>query len=405
MLSLSISKNDRLLYHRAIGDLKIAGTTTIKATPDTKYRIGSVSKMFTSVIIFQLIEEKKLTLTTPLATFFPQIPNAASITIGQMLNHHSGIHDFTHDSTFREWMLKPHTEKQLVDIICSSPATFEPGTKGEYSNSNFVLLGFIIEKVTGATYENQLTKRIIRKIGLKNTAYGKAINAKAGEAASYHFSNASWEEYPESDMSVPGGAGAIISTPDDLNRFLNALFGGKLINDASLQTMTTITEGYGYGIFKNPFNKLFSYGHNGRIDGFVSDIAFFPKDSMSFAIVANGINYDLNSIVIGVLSIYYNMPYTIPSFKTIKVSPEILAAYEGNYSSKEIPIKFTVKVDDGVLTAQASGQSAFPLEALSESKFQFDAAGIEINFHKSSANKVDSLTIVQGGHALGFSKD
>jgi CubicO group peptidase (beta-lactamase class C family) len=400
-----ISKNGKELYSRSIGYAAIKGSKKIKAASDTKYRIGSVSKMFTAAMIFQLVEEKKLSLSTPLADFFPQIPNAKTITIGNILNHHSGIHDFTRDSTYMDWMTLPRTHEQMVAAIVAGTPSFLPGEKGEYSNSNYVLLGYIIEKVTGDSYDKELNKRIISKLGLKNTYYGSKMDLKRKEASSFEYDGGKWVEGPETDMSIPGGAGAIVSNPKDLSIFIDGLFKHKLISDSSLGLMMTQTDNYGMGMFKSPFYKKFSFGHTGAIDGFTTALDYYPEDSMVLAMTCNGLNYRMNNIAIGILSIYYDMPYVIPTFKTVEVNPEKLAAYEGVYSSKTIPIKLTIKIDEGTLTAQATGQSAFPLEALSDSKFQFEDAGIEIAFHISEDNKVDRLMITQKGHSDVFEKE
>ncbi len=405
MLSVRISRNGKELYSRSIGYATINGSKKIKASSDTKYRIGSVSKMFTAAMIFQLIEENKLSLTTPLSDFFPQVPNAKSITIGNILNHHSGIHDFTRDSTYQDWMTLPRTHEQMVSTIIAGVPAFSPGEKGQYSNSNYVLLGYIIEKITGDSYDKELNKRIILKLGLKNTYYGGKIDSKHKEASSYEYQDGKWVEGPETDMSIPGGAGAIVSTPKDLSIFIDGLFKHKLMSDSSLGMMTTLTDTYGMGIFKSPFYQKYSFGHTGAIDDFTAALDYYPEDSTVLAMTCNGLNYKMNSIAIGTLSIYYDIPYAIPTFKTIEINPEKLAAYEGIYSSKTIPIKLAIKIDGGTLTAQATGQSPFPLEALSDSKFQFEDAGIEIAFHISEDNKVDHLTITQRGQPQVFEKE
>lgn len=146
MGSLALSHAGQVVYRRAFGDAQLAPPVT--ATPDTRYRIGSITKTFTGVMIFQLIEEKKLALDTPLATFFPQVPGAAAITIDQLLSHRSGIHNFTTDPNFSAYMTRPRTQADLLALIAGPPADFAPGTKFSYSNSNFVLLGYVVEKLT-----------------------------------------------------------------------------------------------------------------------------------------------------------------------------------------------------------------------------------------------------------------
>jgi CubicO group peptidase (beta-lactamase class C family) len=244
MGSVAITKNGKVVYTRSIGYSYINAYTKTHADYATKYRIGSITKMFTTTMIFQLIEEGKLTLNTPLAKFFPKIPNAKLITIGNLLNHRSGIHNFTKDADYLLWNGKAHTQSEMVAIITKGGSDFTPDSQATYSNSNFVLLGFIVEKITGKTYEEALEQRITSKIGLTNTYYGGKTNPSNREAFSYSL-DSNWTQEPETDMSIPGGAGAILSTPVELDLFISNLFMNKLIKPASLEQMKTIKDKYG----------------------------------------------------------------------------------------------------------------------------------------------------------------
>jgi CubicO group peptidase (beta-lactamase class C family) len=222
---------------------------------------------------------------------------------------------------------------------------------------------------------------------------------------SYEFEHDQWQPATETDMSIPAGAGCIISTPSDLTKFITALYNGKLISKASLQQMTTIKDGYGMGIFEMPWYQRKSYGHTGGIDGFSSMLGYFPDDSISFAGIVNGGNYSTNDVGIGTLSIIYNMPFEIPNFKTISLSPKQLSYYQGVYASKQIPLKITVTQRDNRLLAQATGQSVFPLDAVSETEFKFDAAGILMIFKRDDDGNIRQFTLKQGGGNYLFEKE
>lgn len=399
MGSIALSKNGRLLYTKAIGNSYINGDTKIHADYATKYRIGSITKMFTATIIFQLIEEGKLTLKTPLDKYFPKVPNAKKITVGNLLNHRSGIHNFTNDSEYLLWNTKPHTQAEMLAIIVKGGSDFVPGSKAEYSNSNFVLLGYIVEKITGHSYKDELQKRIASKIGLTNTYYGGKISSGNHEAYSYTMASA-WEQESETDMSIPGGAGAILSTPADLDMFIDALFTGKLVKKESLELMKTQTDRYGMGLFQVPLGSKKGYGHTGGIDGFSSSLTYFPDDSLAIAYCNNGAVMATNDIMIGALSIYFNKPYDIPTFKTVALSAATLNSYAGVYSSAQMPLKITVTVKGNLLYAQATGQGEFPLEAIDETNFQFTQAGIKMSFDATK----NEMTLKQGGGSYNFTK-
>lgn len=405
MSAVMLWKNGEVLYHREIGYRQI-WPTKIHSDSATEYHIGSVSKMFTASMIFQLIEENKLTLAAPLWTYFPEIPNAKLITIEMMLGHHSGIYDFTRDSSFGTWMMELRTEKQMVKVITAGKPKFAPGEKGEYSNSNFVLLGYIVEKITGKSYPKALAERITNKIGLLHTYYGGKIGARPNEAASFEKNDSgAWIAGPESDMSIPGGAGAIVSTTADLATFIDALMKGRIVSETSLKQMMTIKDGFGLGMFKQPFYQRWSYGHNGHIDDFLADVAYFPKDSTVFVELSNADDQAFNQTALGVLSIYYHIPFVIPEFKVFAIDNAILPQYEGVYTTTAMPMKITVKVHDKTLTAQATGQAPFPLEPTGADEFGFDAGGIKTKFHRARDGKVDRLSLVQGGTPIVFTRE
>ncbi|MBS1734174.1 MAG: beta-lactamase family protein [Bacteroidetes bacterium] len=400
MGSIAVSKNGNLLYTRAIGNISMDGKEIIPADVNTKYRIGSITKMFTAVIIFQLVEEKKLGLDDKLDKYYPAVPNANKISIADMLRHQSGIHNFTDDSTYFSYYYMPHTQQSILDIITATKPDFEPGTETAYSNSNYVLLGYIAEMITGKKYDELVKQRIIKKIPLTNTYVGGKTDISKHEAYSYHFIS-SWEKEIETDMSVPAGAGSIVSTATDLTKFIEALFNGKLIDTTSLANMKTIKNNFGMGMFQIPFYEKRALGHSGSIDGFVSNLAYFPEDSLAIAYCSNGVVYPVNDIMIGILSICYNKKYSIPTFTKVELSNDDIMKYLGEYASDDIPLKITIGRMDNTLIAQATGQSSFPLEASAKDIFKFDPAGIAIEFDTPN----QSFTLKQGGKKYLFKKE
>lgn len=397
MGSLAISKAGKPIYVRACGYADVEHK--VAAQTETKYRIGSVSKVFTAVMIFQLIEEKKLSLDTRLAQFFPEIPNADRITISNLLNHRSGIHNFT-DSVYMTYYTKPKTQKELLDIFKSYPPEFNPGEKMQYSNTNYVLLGYIIERVTKKDYDSNLQKRICKKLGLKNTYYGSKIRIANREAYSYTYDGKYWVIEPETDMSIPHGAGGIVSTATDLVVFINGLFNNKLVQQSSLDEMLKLEDRFGKGLFQMPFYTHPGFGHIGGIDAFSASLIYFPEDSLAIAVCSNGLSYPMNDILAGALKIYFNMPYQMPVFETVELSIEQLQKFTGVYSRSDFPFKFTIALNGHQLNAQATGQRAFPLEPVSSNEFKFDPVGIKMIFGADG-----QLTIQQRGMTIILQKE
>lgn len=401
MGSLAIAKDDKVLYSRAVGYSQINGTDKTPATEKTRYRIGSITKMFTAVMIFQLVEEGKLKLSDTLDKFYPQIPNASKITIEHLLGHRSGIHSFTGDADFKTWLTTPKTKEEMIAVIAKGKPVFEPGEKAAYSNPNYILLGYIVEKLGGKPYQEALKKRITSKIGLKDTYLGGKTDLKNNETFSYNFTD-SWKQSVETDLSIPGGAGAIISTPADLTKFIQGLFDLKLVTQESLNQMKTFKDGgIGLGMFQFPLDGKTVLGHTGGIDNFNAALFYLPEEKLAVAYTSNGRVYSPNSIVLGAMDIYYNKPFTIPTFETVAVSAEVLDKYVGVYASEGFPLKITVKREGATLSAQAGGQSAFPLEATAADKFKFESAGIVLEFDAAK----DQMKLIQRGRETVFTKE
>lgn len=398
MGSVSVSKNGEIIYTNSIGLADVENN--VKATENTKYRIGSISKTFTSVLIMKAVEANKLNLNQTIYEWFPTIKNAKKITIGNLLNHRSGIHNFTDNEEYLTWNTQPKTEKEMVEIIAKGGSDFDPDSKAEYSNSNYVLLTYILEKTFAKSYADLLQRYICKPLALKNTYVFGKINPNNKECKSYKYIR-SWKLESETDFTIPLGAGAIISTTNDLTKFADALFGGKLLTPESLELMKTIKEGFGMGLFQIPFYKSIGYGHTGGIDGFTSVYSHFPEDKITFALTSNGTNFKNNDISIAVLSAVYDKPYEIPTFTTFNLTSEDLDKYLGVYASQQIALKITITKEGNTLIAQGTGQPAFPLEATEKDKFKFDQAAAKFEFNP--ANK--TMILFQGGGQIKFTKE
>jgi D-alanyl-D-alanine carboxypeptidase len=400
MGSLAISQNGKIVYQKAVG-FAVAGHAPIVAGIKTKYRIGSITKMFTGVMAMQLVEEGKLTLETTLDKFYPQMPNAAKITMAMLLSHHSGLFNITNSPGFAAYMTTHQSHEQLVTKMVALTPAFEPGAKYEYSNTNFILLAYIIEKITGNTYPEEVEKRIITKIGLKDTYYGAKINPAINEALPYSFYEL-WKELPQTDMSIPSGAGAMVSTPADLCKFAEALYNGKLVSKATLQQMLPAKENYGLAMHKIDFEDKTGYGHGGAIDGFRTTLTYFPQENLAVAYTANGTSYSPEKLVQNALSIYFNRPFTLPVFaKPLAITSADLDKYLGVYASPGFPLKITVIKNGATLYGQATGQGPLKLETTQKDIFTHEPAGIVMEF----APEKNQFTLKQGGRVTVFTQE
>lgn len=399
MGTLSIYKNGREIYTSSTGFADVEAKKL--ADKETRYRVGSITKTFTASMIMQLIEEGKLQLDTKLSTFYPQIPNAEKISIEDLLRHQSGLFNFTSKKEYLEYMEAAKTKEELLQIFKENGTAFSPGEKNEYSNTNYVLLSFILEDIEKAAYPEILQKRITGPVGLKNTYYGGKIDPTKGEAFSY-TKKKDWEPATETDLSIPQGAGGIVSTPSDLNEFFTALFNGEVLSSESLEKMKTMTNNYGIGLFSYPFDDKQLYGHTGGIDGFSSMAVYAPEEDVAIAFISNAADMSTGDIMAGAMSIYFGKEYAIPEFSpALDIPAEELQKFTGTYGSETFPLKVKIFVEDGTLMGQATGQPSFPLEAYEENKFQFTRAGLKLEF----APEVSKMTLLQGGNAYELSKD
>ncbi|WP_419870244.1 serine hydrolase domain-containing protein [Chryseobacterium sp. CT-SW4] len=385
--------------------LKVTGFSDVekqqKANMNTQYRIGSISKTFTAVLIMKAVEEKKISLDKKLSEFYPDIPNAHKITIENLLQHRTGIHNLTNEAGYWQYHTQPQTENSLVTIIKKYKSDFEPGTRYEYSNSNYILLGFILEKIYKKTYAELIKQKIVKPLRLTLTKVGGKIDPTKNQAQSYQFINGKYDLSSETDMSIPIGAGNIISTPTELLQFILGLEKGKLLRKESLEKMKSFNENYGYGLVKVPFDEYWGFGHTGGIDNFRSVLFYFPDLKTAISYTTNQADMDTNEISIKMLEAATGKDFEMPSFRSYEIPEAELQKFVGTYSSPDIPLKINIFIRNKKLMAQATGQSEFPLEAVSDTSFKFDAARIVIDFYPAKKQFI----IIQSGIKNTFTKE
>jgi CubicO group peptidase (beta-lactamase class C family) len=397
--SVAIMKDDKLLYQNTYGFKNYEDS--LRPTVNTQFRIGSITKTFTATLIMMAVEEGKLELNNKLSTYYPDFENSDSITITHLLQHRSGLYNFTNSPFFATYMTQEKTKEEMLTILQSGETQFQPGEKYEYSNTGYVLLSFILEDVYNQPFEELLNEKIIEPLNLERTAFEKTINIDDNEALSY-IKTTEWIKAPVTNMSITMGAGAISSTAVETCKFFEYLFSGKLVSENSLAKMTAMTDNYGYGLFSMPYNNDFVIGHTGGIDGFQAVSCYNPDDGLSVTVLCNAVSFSRNDILLALLNAYYNKPYEIPDFKaTVNVPEETLKAYVGLYTSESFPLDIEIKLVEGLLQAQATGQSAFPLTATDDSTFVFKPAGIKMIFDSPK----NELKLEQAGRAFTLTKE
>ena len=261
----------------------------IPNTPATKFRLGSITKQFTAASILLLEERGKLKLDDPIKKHMPDAPAAwDTITIFNLLTHTSGIPNFTSLPEYKTLQLVETPVARTIATVRDKPLDFVPGEKMSYSNSGYLVLGYVIERITGASYAKFVTDNIFTPLGMKDSGYDSNTAIIPRRAAGYTPSPAGLVNAGFVHMSIPHAAGALYSTTEDLLRWEQGLFGGKLISAASLAKMTTpFKSDYAFGVMVQTANGRKVVQHGGGIEGFNTFLAYYPDDKLTVAVLAN----------------------------------------------------------------------------------------------------------------------
>jgi CubicO group peptidase (beta-lactamase class C family) len=343
--SILVAEKGEIIYKKGFGWSNIEGK--IPNQPGTKFRLGSVTKQFTAMLIVQLVAENKLKLDAPVSTYLPDYPRKYGniITIHHLLTHTSGIPDFTSFSSYRDIMNAPRSPKELVKLFADSALQFTPGEKFKYSNSGYILLGYIIEKITDKSYEQVLQSKIFEPLKMNNSGVEHNGTAIKDKASGYNRMGITLKPANYIDMSVPFAAGAIYSTVEDLYLWDQALYTEKLLpkkyRDLLFGTyIPAFGRGYyGYGWIigdipiGNTNEQIKTINHDGAINGFCSIITRIPSDKSLIILLSNTGGAPLPEMTFAINGILYDKSYAFPK-KSIAYS--LLDATEKEDVSKAL---------------------------------------------------------------------
>lgn len=392
MGSFSIFENENEVYSRFIGYSYIETEKPID--PETRFRIGSVSKIYTATIIMQLIEQGKLSLDSKLSEFFPQIPKADSITIQNLLQHTSGLFNLLKDPEYLNYRANEISKEDRLAKISSFELVFEPGKHQDYSNTNYLLLSFIAENISNESFSDVLDARITEPLELTTTGQGKVIDPSENEALSYHPADANWIEMPETHPSLSIGAGSMFSTPREMNVFIQSLFNATLVDSSSLNKMREIHGKYGLGLQKLEMAGITLWGHSGGIDGFKSVLYYNPESGRSYAISLNASKFSLTEILTTILFIENDLDYEIPHFNLNAVQNEKeINELVGVYKNEELGLKFKFVLKDSTFIGLDSEGNELVFYPIARNKFRMGLSAITIQF-----DQVNNSVLLDSGN-------
>ena len=400
-LSVAISQKGRTVFAQAFGSADLE--QQVAARPGTVYLIGSITKQFTAAAILGLVEEGALSLDDSLGKFFPAWPAATrAVTVRQLLNHTSGIKDYTNVPRWLRLMALPLPPDSMIALFRDEPTDFAPGTEWRYDNSGYYLLGLIIEKAAGEPYPRHLERRLFAPLGLHATRYCSSRPVVPDRAPGYSATPAGFENAAPISLDQAFAAGAICSTASDLLAWTRALQTGRVIKPASYQLMTTPiplpggkAQTYGFGLGVGTFSGHRMISHNGGINGFNAQMASYPDDSLIVAVLVNVESGEADKFERKVSRWALGIPDEV--VKDLPVADADAARLVGKYAQGETQVE--LRLDAGHLVLLGIGA---PTRLLHQGGGQFRIESnpeLQVTFPGTGA-KADQLVVVTPGGSL-----
>jgi CubicO group peptidase (beta-lactamase class C family) len=376
--------------------------TNARNDTNTIFQIGSITKQFTAAIILKLLEQNKLSLQDSLTKYIPDYPNGDKITIEHLLTHTAGVYNYTNDAVFMvNETTHPINRDSLINRFKYKPLDFQPGEKFSYSNSGYILLGYIIEKITGQSYFQVVRQRIFQPLHMDHSGFDFTHLNSPDKAVGYTS--------PESttpanivDSSVSFAAGAIYTTVGDLYKWDRALRAGRIMSPASQEkAYTPHLAQYGYGWMIGTVDGKKVVEHGGGITGFVSDIRRIPEDETCIVVLDNQPNQaNPSNIAQDISAILNGKDVKLPETKVAKtVDTTILRQYVGAYQISPT-FSIVITLDGGRLYGQATGQGKFELFAQKKDSFFLKVVQAEVEFLRGADDKVEKMILHQNGQDI-----
>lgn len=392
--SVLVMSHNKVLLEKGYGMADMEWN--IPNSPQSKFRIGSITKQFTAAAILQLEEQGKLSIDDKLSKYIPGYPKGDSVTIRMLLNHTSGIANYTAQPEFENVGRLSLSKDSMISFFKNKPYDFSPGSKWSYTNSGFFLLGYILEKVSGQSYNDYLRQHIFDKIGMANSGIDKLDTILPLRARGYKQENNRMMNADFISMEWPFSAGVIYSTVGDLYKWDRALYNNSVISEASRKKMFTPgMSNYGFGILIDSFENHPRIWHNGGIPGFLSNLSRYINDDVCIVVLSNNeSNADLVSNALA--KIVFDLPVQIPyEHKEIKVDEAILERYVGKY--KAFLTLEVIKKDDK-LYRHRDGTPDIELKPESPTKFFYaDGTDRQLEFEVDKAGKVVKIWFINNG--------
>lgn len=395
--TVAVTQNGKTIYSKGFGMADYE--KGVANGPEVKYRIGSVTKSFTAVLVMQLQEKGKLSVQDKLSKYLPDFPNSDKLTLHHLLTHTSGLPDYVNQ--WKDVNTKPTTNQQIIEFFKNNELEFEPGTKWKYNSTGYILLGRVIEVVTSKPYEKVLAQQILKPLKMKDSGLEFSSPVK-GMAKGYNHDGLEREPGRFIDMSWCHAAGAMYATPADLAKFDEALRSGKLLKPESAKQMfTPVMKNYSYGWVVDSVHQTQRISHSGAINGFKANFIRLPQHNIAITVMSNYESQQVNGpISADITAIVLGAPYEVPVVRQmVQLKPEQLQSYVGEYQVGPKMV-FKVTLTDNLLYVGAPGQDSFAIFPEAEDKFFVKVAPALVTFEKDADGKITKMLMHHRGRAM-----
>ena len=395
--SVLVAQKGKVIYQKGFGYRN--AEEKIPNDVNSIFQIGSITKQITAAVIMELQQEGKLSVQDKLNKYFAGFTNGDKITIENLLTHTSGIYNYTNDTTIMKSDVTRHySQQEMVTLFSKYPSDFEPGTKWNYSNSAYSLLGYIIEKVEKKPYEKVVRERIFQPLGMINSGFDFINLSSPNKTKGYFSLTPTPLPAPIVDSTIAYSAGAVYTTVGDLYKWEQSISTNKILKPESWKAVfTPFKNKYGYGWSIDTLYGKQTTAHSGGIHGFSSYILRFPADELAIIVFDNSSSNALSKISRSVAAIVFNQPYQIPEIKKeIEVDSSMLKQYVGEYQFAPT-FAITVSLEGKQLKAQATGQPQFDLFAEKENVFFLKVVEAKVEFVKDTNGVVIEMILYQNG--------
>ncbi|MHB8054272.1 MAG: serine hydrolase [Candidatus Aminicenantales bacterium] len=395
-----VKKNGRILLRQGYGlaDLELG----VPIEPDMIFRLGSITKQFTAAGILKLSEQGKLAVSDEITKFLPDFPTGGKkITIEHLLTHTSGIVSYT---DLPEWLplwRKDMSLDELIALFKDKPAEFGPGERWKYCNSGYILLGAVIEKVSGLAYRDFVKKEIFDPLGMTHSYYGDATRIIPRRIPGYQMGNAGFENAPYLSMTQPYAAGSLLSSVDDLAVWSEGLLAGRVLKKETLEKVFTPyvlgngrSTGYGYGWFISGYHGRRVIEHGGGINGFITHILFLPEDGVFVTVLSNGIGGGRNpeAEAFRIATLVLGDPYVDPT--PVSLAEKDLDPLVGVYVN-DAGVERYITRDGNRLFSQMTGGAKFEIHPFSPNEFFFKDSLSRLTVRRTAEGRVAGLEFAE----------